>query len=70
MSVIYTKYSTTGKVKVTCDCGWQSGKEPDEQTARLALAHHNYDKHPGRFPRWNPTVKAVEKTRRQTKPSE
>lgn len=51
-----------GKIIVSCaHCSWHSEKVPDESAARDALAYHNYQKHPGVFPRWNPDIHVVEK---------
>lgn len=51
-----------GRVRVYCTasgCG-RSLKGANKADARLALAHHNYQSHPGVFPRWNPNAEAVE----------
>lgn len=53
-----------GKVKAYCTvsfCEWQSEKIGEYQDAYEALSVHNYNRHPGQFPRWNPTIKAIEK---------
>lgn len=51
-----------GKVLISCGfCPWQSKKVADESAANLELAHHNYQNHPGVFPRWNPEIHVVEK---------
>jgi len=63
LSVIYCHQH--GKVRVVCTirgCGWGS-KFGELSAVNLDLAHHNYKKHPGVFPRWNPNVHAVEKTK-------
>lgn len=56
-----------GKVQAVCTeswCGWKSGKFPDMSGAHLALAHHNFEDHPGVFPRWNPNFVAAETKRK------
>lgn len=55
-----------GTVRITCDqqgCPWMSKRAPDMSEARLELAQHNYENHPGVFPRWNLKMRAVESRR-------
>ena len=51
-------------------CGYATtrfavSKDEDEQQAYLDLAHHNFKRHSGVFPRWNPEAKAIEQQRRK-----
>jgi hypothetical protein len=53
-----------GKVKVYCTvsfCDWQSEKLEEYGDAYMELSVHNYNRHRGQFPRWNPNIKAIEK---------
>ena len=56
-----------GKYVVYCNephCGWKSTRLGGEDAAYQALSKHNYNKHPGVFPRWDPDFQAREKRRK------